>query len=72
MFIEKLKNCKSNIFILHSNGILVLWNNKSKHKSKISDDYCIENKIQLLEGTAYSSDLNPIEKNLHNIKLGWK
>ena len=70
MFIENLKNSKSNIFILHYNGILVLWNNKSKHKLKISDDYCIENNIHLLEGPAYSSDLNPIEKILHNIKLG--
>ena len=43
------------------NGILVLWDNDSKHKSEMYNDYYSENKKQLLEWPAYSQDLNPIE-----------
>ena len=60
MHFEILKNCKSDIDYLHPNGILLLWDNDSKHKSEVSLDYYIENKIQLFELTAYSQDLNPI------------
>ena len=53
---------------MHPNGILLLWDNDSKHKSEMSLDYYIENKIQLLEWLAYSPDLNSIENVWANIK----
>ena len=53
-YVEILKNCKSDIYNLHPNGILLLWDNDSKHKSEMSLDYYIENKIQLLEWPAYT------------------
>ena len=34
-------NCKSDIDNLYPNGILLLWDNDSKHKSKMSLDYYI-------------------------------
>ena len=33
-YVEFLKNCKSDIDIIHPNGILVLWDNYSNHKSE--------------------------------------
>ena len=66
--IEILKNCKSDIENLHPNDILLLWDNDSKHKSEMSLDYYIENKIQLFQLPAYSPDLNPIENFWANIK----
>ena len=48
-YVEILKNCKSDIDNLHLNGILLLWDNDSKHKSEMSLDYYIENKIQLFK-----------------------
>ena len=65
---EILKNCTSDIDNLHPNGILILWDNDSKHKSEMSLDYYIENKIKSLEWPAYSPDLNPIKRVLANIK----
>ena len=53
---------------MHQNSILLLWDNDSKHKSEMSLDYYIVNKIKLLECPAYSSDLNPIENVWANIK----
>ena len=44
-YIEIFKNCKPNIDNLHTNGILLLLENNSKHKSKMSLDYYINNKI---------------------------
>ena len=67
-YAEILKNCKSDIDNLHPNGILLLWDNDSMHKSEMSLDYYIENKIQLLKLPAYSPDLNPIENVWANIK----
>ena len=67
-YIEILKNCKFDINNLHLNDILLLWDNDSKHKSEMCLDYYIENKIQLLEWPAYSSDLNLIEGVWVNIK----
>ena len=67
-YVEIFKNCKSDIDNLLPNGILLLWDNDSKHKSKMSLDYYIENKIQLLAWWAYSPDLNPIENVWANIK----
>ena len=49
MYVEILKNCKSDIDNLHTNGILLLWDNDSKHKSEMYLNYYIVNKIQLLE-----------------------
>ena len=67
-YVEILKNCKSDMDNLHPNGILFLWDNDSKHKSEMFLDYYIENKIQLLEWSLYSPDLNPIENFWTNIK----
>ena len=67
-YIEILKNCKSDINYLHSNDILFLWDNESNNKSKISLDYYIENKIQLLEWPAYHPNLNSIKRVCANIK----
>ena len=67
-WVEILKNCKSDIYNLHPNGILLLWDNDSKHKSEVSLDYYIENKIQLLEWPAFNPDLNPFENVCANIK----
>ena len=67
-YVEILKNYKSDIDNLHPNGILLLWDNDSKHKSEVSLDYYTENKIQLFEWPAYSPDLNPIENVWANIK----
>ena len=53
---------------LHPNGILLLWDNDWKHKSEMSLDYYIENKIQLLEWPEYNPDLNPFENVWANIK----
>ena len=70
--VEILKYCKSDIDNLHPNGILLLWVNDSKHKSEMSSDYYIENKIQLLDWLVYSPDLNPIENVWANIKYKLK
>ena len=66
--VEIFKYCKSDIDNLYPNGILLLWDNYLKHKSEISSDYYIENKIQLLKWLAYNLDLNPIENVWTNIK----
>ena len=67
-YVEILKNCKSDIDNLHPNGILVMCDKDSKHKSELSVDYYIENKIKLLKWPVYSRDLNPIENVWANIK----
>ena len=67
-YIEILKNCKSDIDNLHPNDILFLRDKDSKHKSEMSLDYYIKNKIQLLEWPAYSLNLNPTENVWANIK----
>ena len=51
-----------NILNFTSNGILLLLDNESKHKSEMHLDYDIENKIQLLKLSAYNLDLNLIKK----------
>ena len=43
-YVEILKNCKSDIDNLHPKGILLLWENDSKHKSEMSLDNYFENK----------------------------
>ena len=43
-YIEILKNLKFVIDILHPYGILVLWDNDSKHISEMSLDYSIKPK----------------------------
>ena len=40
-YVEILKNCKPNIDNLHPNSILLLKDNSSKNKSKMSIDYYI-------------------------------
>ena len=67
-YIKMLSIVNSEIWKLHSNGFILLWDNDSKHRSDISLDYYIENNIQLLEWPAYSPDLNPIENIWGNIK----
>ena len=63
-----LSIANSEIWKLHPNGFILLWDNDSKHRSDISLNYYIENNIQLLEWPAYSPDLNPIESIWGNIK----
>ena len=47
--VEILKNCKSDIDNLYPNGILLLWDDDLKHKSEMTLNFYIENKIKLLE-----------------------
>ena len=58
-YIKMLSIANSEIWKLHPNGFILLWDNDSKHRSDISLNYYIENNIQLLEWPAYSPDLNP-------------
>ena len=67
-YIKMLSIANSEIWKLHPNGFILLWDNDSKHRSDISLNYYIENNIQLLEWPAYSPDLNPIENIWGNIK----
>ena len=48
-YVEILKNLKFVIDILHHYGILVLWDNDSKHILEMSLDYYTKAKMQLLE-----------------------
>ena len=41
-YVEILKNYKSDLGNLHQNGILVLWDNESKHKLEMSLNYKIK------------------------------
>ena len=68
----KLEICKSDIDNFNPNGILLLWNNDWKHKSEMSLDYYIENKIQLLEWPAYCPDLNLIENIWAILRISWE
>ena len=63
-----LSIANSEIWKLHPNGFILLWDNDSKHRSDISLNYYIENNVQLLEWPAYFPDLNPIENIRGNIK----
>ena len=63
-----LSIANSEIWKLHPNGFILLWDNDSKHRSYISLNCYIDNNIQLLEWPAYSPKLNPIENIWGNIK----
>ena len=67
-YIKMLSIVNSEIWKLHSNGLILLWDNESKHRSDISLNCYIENNIQLLEWPAYSPDLNTIKNIWGNIK----
>ena len=67
-YIKMLSIANSEIWKLHPNEFILLWDNDSKHRSDISLNYYIENNVQLLEWPAYSPDLNPIENIWGNIK----
>ena len=63
-----LSIANSEIWKLHRNGFILLWDNDSEYRSEISLNYSIENNIQQLEWPAYNPDLNPIENIWENIK----
>ena len=67
-YIKMLLIANSEIWKLHPDGFILLWDNDSKHILDISFNYYTENNIQLLEWPAYSPDLNPFENIWVNIK----
>ena len=53
-YIKMLSIANSEIWKLHPNEFILLWDNDSKHRSDISLNYYIKNNIQLFELSAYS------------------
>ena len=49
-YVEILKNCRSNIDNLHPNGILLLWDNDSKHKSEMFEIITLKTKYSCYNG----------------------
>ena len=60
-FIEIINNSKREMSELIPDKWILQRDNDSKHLSNITLDYYIENDINVLEWSAYSPDLNPIE-----------
>ena len=52
-YIKMLSIANSEIWKLHPNGFMLMWDIDSKHRSDISLNYYIENNIQRLEWPAY-------------------
>ena len=58
-FIKFLKRCRE----IKKEGKLYLFvDNMTVHRSKIVTEYCQKAKIELLFNSAYSSEVNPIER----------